>query len=148
MVVDPASDPIAVIRGDGAPKFSIEVAMKKAWTSAAVGAPSNRNAEQFLSTLSLTHFLGPGIVDLMPVGGATPIVVDVAELERFVHLALVVARRSRFRRYHVGSYRDRQVYRSEGAVSAVTGTAQIRSPRSNASTPVWITRPPRKASGR
>ena len=61
---------------DGAFKFSIPIAAKKAWTAAAAGVPTSALAVQFLGDPALLHGLAPKVDDLMAVGGGTPIVVD------------------------------------------------------------------------
>jgi glc operon protein GlcG len=75
-VCDPAGDPIASVRMDGAFKFSIPIAAKKAWTAAAAGAPTSALAPQFLADPTLLHALAPKVDELMTVGGGTPVLVD------------------------------------------------------------------------
>ena len=75
-VCDPAGDPIVSVRMDGAFKFSIPIAAKKAWTAAAAGVSTSALAVQFQGDPTLLHGLAPKVDDLMAVGGGTPIVVD------------------------------------------------------------------------
>lgn len=74
VVVDGAGNPVAMVRMDGAPLFSVPVATKKAWTAAAAGARSADVAEQFNDDPVLLHALAPKVANLMAVGGATPFV--------------------------------------------------------------------------
>ncbi len=76
VVADPAGDPIMVARDDGAFKFSVEVARKKAFTAATAGAPTSALAAEFVTSPTLLHVLTPGVDDLMPVGGGAPVMVD------------------------------------------------------------------------
>ena len=72
VVVDAAGNTVAMVRMDGAPLFSVPVATKKAWTSAAAGARSADVAVQFNADPVLLHALAPKVDELMAVGGATP----------------------------------------------------------------------------
>ncbi len=75
-VVDPAGDPITMVRMDGAPLFSVTVAAKKGWTAAASGARGSDLREAFNADPTLLHALAPKVDELMAVGGATPIQVE------------------------------------------------------------------------
>ena len=74
-VVDRGGNPMALLRMDAAPLFSVEVAQKKAWTAIAGRAPTDRLKQVFESDPTLLHGLAPKIDRLMAVGGGTPIVV-------------------------------------------------------------------------
>lgn len=76
VVSDAAGDVVSTVRGDGAFKFSLEVARKKAWTAATAGARTAELAAGFVASPTLLHVLTPGVDELMPVGGGTPIVHD------------------------------------------------------------------------
>lgn len=73
VVTDAAGDVVSVVRGDGAFKFSLEVARKKAWTAATAGASTDALAAGFVASPTLLHVLTPGVDDLMPVGGGAPV---------------------------------------------------------------------------
>ncbi len=75
-VADPSGNPIAMLRMDGAPLFSVEVAAKKAWTAAASRTPTSLLREVFNADPTLVHALAPKIENLMAVGGAAPILLD------------------------------------------------------------------------
>ncbi len=75
-VADPAGNPIAMMRMDGAPLFSIEVASKKAWTAAASKVPTDLLRDVFNADPTLLHALAPKVGELMAVGGAAPISID------------------------------------------------------------------------
>lgn len=76
VVCDITGDPLTVTRMDGAFRFSIEVAEKKAWTSVTSGAPTSVLAGLFLADPELIHGLSPGVDRLMPVSGGAPVLVD------------------------------------------------------------------------
>lgn len=76
VVTDAAGDVVSVVRGDGAFKFSLEVARKKAWTAATAGARTAELAAGFVASPTLLHVLTPGVDELMPVGGGTPVLHD------------------------------------------------------------------------
>ncbi len=73
LVADPAGDPLAMARMDGAPLFSVTAAAKKAWTAAASGTRGSDICDVFGSDPTLLHALAPKVDELMAVGGATPI---------------------------------------------------------------------------
>ncbi len=75
-VSDPAGNPIAMLRMDKAPLFSVEVAAKKAWTAAASGIPTPILRDVFNADPTLLHALAPKVANLMAVGGATPVIID------------------------------------------------------------------------
>ncbi len=75
-VCDPAGDPILTARMDGAFKFSVPVAVKKAWTAAAAGVPTSSLAAQFLGDPTLLHGLAPKVDELIAVGGGAPVLAD------------------------------------------------------------------------
>lgn len=75
-VCDPGGHPIAMVRMDGSPTFSIEIARKKSWTSAASGASTALLAAEFLGEPALLHGVAGNVDDLITVGGGVPVVVD------------------------------------------------------------------------
>ncbi len=75
-VCDPAGDPVAMCRMDGAFKFSVTVAAKKAWTAAAAGVSTDRLAADFVPVPTLLHGVAAKVDDLLAVGGGVPVVVD------------------------------------------------------------------------
>lgn len=75
-VADPSGNPIAMLRMDGAPLFSVEVAAKKAWTAAAGGVSTLVLRDVFNSDVTLLHALAPSIEDLMAVGGGAPVLAE------------------------------------------------------------------------
>lgn len=75
-VCDPAGDPILTMRMDGAFKFSVPIAAKKAWTAAAAGVPTSNLAAQFLDDPALLHGVAPKVDELIAVGGGAPVLVD------------------------------------------------------------------------
>ena len=75
-VCDPAGDPLALVRMDGSPKFSLTVAAKKAWTAAAAGVDTAALAADFVGVPTLLHGVAAKVDELMPVGGGVPVVVD------------------------------------------------------------------------
>ncbi len=75
-VCDPGGHPIALSRMDSSPTFSIEIARKKAWTSAASGATTAALAAQFLGEPGLLHGVAGNVDDLITVGGGVPVLVD------------------------------------------------------------------------
>jgi glc operon protein GlcG len=72
-VVDRAGNPLALLRMDAAPLFSVEVAEKKAWTAAAGRAPTDAMRTAFNADPTLLHALAPKIDRLMAVGGGAPV---------------------------------------------------------------------------
>lgn len=76
VVCDITGDPLTVTRMDGAFRFSIEVAEKKAWTSVTSGAPTSALAALFLEDPELLHGLAPAVDRLLPVSGGAPVIVD------------------------------------------------------------------------
>jgi len=75
-ISDRAGNPLALLRMDGAPLFSVDVARKKAWTAAASGLRTEALRDVFLGDPTLLHGLTPKVEMLMAVGGGTPIVSD------------------------------------------------------------------------
>ena len=75
-VVDRGGNPLAMLRMDGAPRFSVEVAHKKAWTAASSGSRTDVLRDVINGDPTLLHGLQGGVDMLMAVGGATPILVD------------------------------------------------------------------------
>jgi glc operon protein GlcG len=75
-VCDPAGDPVLTMQMDGAFKFSVPLAAKKAWTAAAAGVPTSVLAQQFLGDPVLLHGLAPKVDELIAVGGGAPVLVD------------------------------------------------------------------------
>lgn len=75
-VVDRGGNPLAMMRMDGAPRFSVEVAHKKAWTAASSGSRTDVLRDVFNADPTLVHGLQGGVDMLMAVGGATPILID------------------------------------------------------------------------
>lgn len=75
-VVDRGGNPLAMMRMDGAPRFSVDVAHKKAWTAAASGSRTDALRDVFTGDPTLLHGLQGGVDMLMAVGGATPILID------------------------------------------------------------------------
>lgn len=75
-VVDRGGNPLALLRMDGAPLFSVEVAEKKAWTAAAAGARTDDLRAVFGSDPALLHGLAPKVDRLLAVGGGAPIRVE------------------------------------------------------------------------
>jgi glc operon protein GlcG len=75
-VVDRGGNPLALLRMDGAPLFSVEVAEKKAWTAAAGRGPTDAMREVFNADPTLIHALAPKVDRLMAVGGGAPVRVD------------------------------------------------------------------------
>lgn len=75
-VVDRGGNPLAMLRMDGAPRFSVEVAAKKAWTAASSGSRTDALREVVNADPTLLHGLQPGVEMFMAVGGGTPVVVD------------------------------------------------------------------------
>lgn len=76
VVADPAGDVISMTRGDGAFKFSLDVARKKAWTAATAGASTAALAADFAASPTLLHVLTSGVDELMPIGGGSPVIHD------------------------------------------------------------------------
>jgi len=72
-VCDPAGDPLAMARMDGSPKFSIEIARKKAWTAAAAEAATADLAAEFIGSPTLLHGVAGNVDELITVGGGVPI---------------------------------------------------------------------------
>lgn len=75
-VCDPGGHPIAMVRMDASPTFSIEIAHKKAWTAAAAGAATASLAKDFLSDPALLHGVAGNIDELITVGGGVPVRVE------------------------------------------------------------------------
>ncbi len=75
-VVDRGGFPLALVRMDGAPRFSVEVALKKAWTAATSGTRTAELRALFGSDPTLLHGLAPNVDMMMAVGGAAPVIVD------------------------------------------------------------------------
>jgi uncharacterized protein GlcG (DUF336 family) len=75
-VCDPGGHPIAMVRMDASPTFSIEIARKKAWTAAAAGASTASLAADFLREPSLLHGVAGNVDELITVGGGVPVQVD------------------------------------------------------------------------
>lgn len=75
-VVDRGGNPMALLRMDGAPRFSVDVAAKKAWTAASSGSRTDALRDVVNGDPTLLHGLQPGVDMFMAVGGGTPIVVD------------------------------------------------------------------------
>ena len=71
-----SGSPLAMLRMDGAPLFSVEVAEKKAWTAAASGARTADLRTVFGADPALLHGLAPMVDRLLAVGGGAPIRVD------------------------------------------------------------------------
>ena len=69
VVCDRSGDPLALLRMDGAPKFSLTVAQKKAWTAAAAGAATVHLRDAFLADPALLHALGTHVDELMTLAG-------------------------------------------------------------------------------
>ncbi len=74
-VVDRGGNPLALLRMDGAPRFSVEVAHKKAWTAASSGSRTDALRDVINADPTLLHGLAPGVGMFMAVGGGTPILV-------------------------------------------------------------------------
>lgn len=74
-VVDPSGLPIASVRMDGAPMLALDVAGKKAWTSAQTGAPSGE-VIHFISGDAGAHLSMPHVSQFSVVAGGLPIVID------------------------------------------------------------------------
>jgi uncharacterized protein GlcG (DUF336 family) len=74
-VCDPAGDPLAMVRMDGSPKFSITIAAKKAWTAAAARASTSTLGADFLADAALLHGVAANVDELIPVGGGVPVLV-------------------------------------------------------------------------
>ncbi len=74
-VCDPAGDPLAMVRMDGSPKFSITIAAKKAWTAAAAGVPTSEIGADFLVDATLLHGIAANVDESIPVGGGVPVLV-------------------------------------------------------------------------
>lgn len=75
-VVDRGGNPLALLRMDGAPLFSVEVAEKKAWTAVAGRGPTDTMRAAFNADPTLLHALAPKVDRLMAVGGGAPVRVD------------------------------------------------------------------------
>ena len=75
-VVDRGGNPLALLRMDAAPLFSVEVAEKKAWTAVAGRAPTDALNAVFSGDPTLLHALAPKIDRLMAVGGGAPVMID------------------------------------------------------------------------
>lgn len=75
-VVDRGGNPLALLRMDAAPLFSVEVAEKKAWTAVAGRTRTDGLRDAFNGDPTLLHGLAPKIDRLMAVGGGTPVLVD------------------------------------------------------------------------
>jgi glc operon protein GlcG len=75
-VVDRGGNPLALLRMDAAPLFSVEVAEKKAWTAVAGRAPTDAMRNVFIADPTLLHALAPKVDRLMAVGGGAPVRVD------------------------------------------------------------------------
>lgn len=70
-VVDPGGDDVAMVRMDGSPLLSRQVARDKAWTAVSFGQPTTWWAEMIAATPGLSA-LGRGN-RLMPVPGGVPL---------------------------------------------------------------------------
>jgi uncharacterized protein GlcG (DUF336 family) len=75
-VCDPGGHPIAMVRMDASPTFSIEIARKKAWTAAASGAATASLAKDFMSEPTLLHGVAGNVDELITVGGGVPVRVE------------------------------------------------------------------------
>jgi uncharacterized protein GlcG (DUF336 family) len=75
-VADPAGHPVAMLRMDRSPLFSIEIARKKAWTAAAAAATTLDLAADFNDSPALLHGVAGNVDELITVGGGVPIMVD------------------------------------------------------------------------
>jgi glc operon protein GlcG len=75
-VADPGGHPLAMVRMDGSPTFSLVVAAKKAWTAAAGGVDTSRLATDFSGNDTLLHGVAGNVDDLIAVGGGVPVIVD------------------------------------------------------------------------
>lgn len=75
-VVDVGGNDLAMLRMDGAPRFSVEVARKKAWTAATAMTSTDGLRDVFNADPTLLHGLAPKIDALMAVGGGAPVLVD------------------------------------------------------------------------
>lgn len=74
-VVDRGGHPLALVRMDAAPRFSVEVAHKKAWTAASSGSRTDMLRDVVNADPALLHGLQPGVEMFMAVGGGAPILV-------------------------------------------------------------------------
>lgn len=75
-VADAGGHPIAMVRMDGSPTFSVVVAAKKAWTAAASGVDTRLLATDFVGDDTLLHGVSGNVDELIPVGGGVPVLID------------------------------------------------------------------------
>src|SRR3954453_19359085 len=74
-VLDPGGNLLAFARQDGAPLIAGPYAIKKAWTSASIGQPT-QGLWEFLSTDQAMHTNICGDPELLVLGGGVPLNVD------------------------------------------------------------------------